>query len=662
MRRKGRGIAAATGVALAASLFAAPSAWAQNCGAGLPGSGILAPAGNFIGIGSAATAAAVTATSNIVAANTAFLTQSTAFVSAPSNPQPGQEGGGVWVRGVGGDLTMKSSQSVTGIISNPAVGSASLSTTCATKFHESFGGVQVGSDVAKLNIDGWNFHLGTTAGAMWSSGSIVGGSPTGGLTPVPVTQTPFNSTSQSPFIGTYAVATKGNFFADALIRYDTYNLNLNSPGENLFSQKLDAHGFSASGSIGYNYQVPDSKWFVEPSAGVIWSRTKVGSLNVNNAGFGPGVQGFSGTAQINDINSVIGRVGVRVGTTVKSGKIVYQPFVAASVWHEFGGQITANYQSCANCFFVFGVPASGTGSLTSTNVGTFGQFSVGLSGQLINTGWLGFVRLDYRDGDKLESLSGTAGIRYQFTPDMAVASRAMPVKAPVFKAPVVTPVSWTGWYVGAIAGVDFGRSEYIVPGLAGADIHPSGVLLGATVGYNYQIGKYVLGIEADDSWTNYQGSAGCAPLVSGLAATPAFFQTTCNDKMSWIASVTGRAGYLFGPRTLTYLKAGVAFGKETWSATCNLGPLNGTLAGTTQACTNPAGALLNNISASDVRVGGLIGYGIEFALSQNWSAKGEFDWMDFGSKTLIASDGTAFTAKQWSVSEVKVGLNYHFNH
>jgi outer membrane immunogenic protein len=134
--------------------------------------------------------------------------------------------------------------------------------------------------------------------------------------------------------------------------------------------------------------------------------------------------------------------------------------------------------------------------------------------------------------------------------------------------------------------------------------------------------------------------------------------------MSWIASIAGRVGYLFGPRTLTYVKGGVAFGQETWSATCNLGPLNGTVVpGTTiQACSNPAGALLNNISASDIRVGGLIGYGVEFALTQNWSAKGEWDWMDFGSKTLIASDGTAFTAKQWSVSEVKVGLNYHFNH
>ena len=129
--------------------------------------------------------------------------------------------------------------------------------------------------------------------------------------------------------------------------------------------------------------------------------------------------------------------------------------------------------------------------------------------------------------------------------------------------------------------------------------------------------------------------------------------------MDWLVTVAGRAGYLFGPRTLTYLKGGVAFGRETWSVSCNLGPLNGQLA-PVQTCLNPAGALLNNSSASDTRVGGMIGYGVEFALTQHWSAKGELDWIDFGSKNLTASDGTVFQAKQWSVSQVKVGVNYHF--
>ena len=386
-----------------------------------------------------------------------------------------------------------------------------------------------------------------------------------------------------------------------------------------------------------------------------------------------GSAGFSGTAQINAITSTIGRAGLRFGTTLESGNIVYQPFAAVSVWHDFAGNITGTYQSCPNCIFAGGAPGSVTGNLSTTNVGTFGQYSVGVSGQLVHTGWLGFVRLDYRDGDRLESLSGTAGIRYQFTPELA--GGPMVAKAPILKAPIAVPVSWAGWYVGGIAGADFGRSEYIVPGLAAASINPSGLLLGGTLGYNYQVGKYVLGVEADDVWTNYRGSSACSPLVTGVAAipggvvstaSPPYFQTTCHDSISWIATVDARLGYLLTPRTLGYIKGGVAFAHESWSATCNLGPLNGTLAPGTgiQSCNSagPGGGLLNSISAHDNRVGPTIGYGVEFALTQAWSAKGEYDWMDFGAKNLTASDGSVFTAKQWSVSEVKVGLNYHFNH
>ena len=663
------------GAAAAVSLFAASGAQAQNClPINIPFEGQTV---NAVGVFGSAIAAGAALSSSITAANTAFLTQSTAFVSAPGNPQPGQEGGGVWTRGVAGELTFNSTSSLTGTITTPlyAPANGTGSTTCATRFHDSFVGFQVGADVARLNIgDGWNVHIGTTAGALEESGSVVGGSPMAlfGLAPA-TTQTPFGTNSQSPFAGTYVVATKGNFFVDGLVRYDSYDLALNSPGLNLFNQKVDAHGYSVSGSMGYNYHVPNSNWFIEPSAGFVWSHTTVGALEVNTPE--PAGAGFSGTAQINDITSEIGRVGVRVGTTVESGNLVLQPFVAASVWHEFAGTVTGTYQSCANCAFALTpggfVPSMVTGSMSSSGVGTFGQYSIGVSGQVVNTGWLGFVRLDYRDGDNLQSLSGTGGIRYQFTPEGAPRP-ALPVKAPVYKAPVVEAVNWTGFYIGGFAGADFGRSELGVPNVASGDIYPSGVLVGGTIGYNYQIGKYVLGIEGDGAWTNLTGSAACGPLTTGLipgtfisAPSPPFFQTTCHDDMTSIFTLAGRAGYLWGPRTLLYVKAGAAWERETWSATCNLGPLNGTLGPSVgdsplvQACSNPAAALISSISASDTRVGGLIGYGTEFMFDHHWSAKAEYDWIDFGNRTLTFSDGTAFTAKQ-TVSEAKIGVNYHF--
>jgi hypothetical protein len=50
-------------------------------------------------------------------------------------------------------------------------------------------------------------------------------------------------------------------------------------------------------------------------------------------------------------------------------------------------------------------------NLSTNNIGTFGQYSVGVSGQIKDSGWLGFVRVDYRDGSEMHGLSGTGGIR-----------------------------------------------------------------------------------------------------------------------------------------------------------------------------------------------------------------------------------------------------------
>ena len=335
---------------LAASLFAASGAQAQNCGS------LATPFGNVIGLFGSAVSRGRGHLVSITAANTAFLTQSTAFVSAPANPQPGQEGGGVWVRGVGGELNLKSSSTVSGTESVPGLHSGTGGTTCATKFHESYGGVQVGSDVARLNLDGWNVHLGTTAGAMWSSGNIVGGSPSA--------PDRFGRRNRASSIQ-YDIAISlcrhlcGRDQRQFLRRRAGPLRQLRSQPEqsgiNLFGQKDDAHGISVSGSVGYNYQVPNSKWFIEPSAGLIWSRTKVGALNVNTP-FG-GLRWIFGhrANQRYHLNHRAGRIARRHHRSSRAISS-YQPFVAASVWHDFASNITGTYQSCANCLFVRGGP------------------------------------------------------------------------------------------------------------------------------------------------------------------------------------------------------------------------------------------------------------------------------------------------------------------
>src|ERR1044072_5940322 len=89
----------------AVAAMSASSAAMAQCG----GTGAAAALGQapFNITGVAQGAAVSTLISSINTLNTAFLTQSTAFVGAPGNPRPDQEGGGVWARGIGGEITTK---------------------------------------------------------------------------------------------------------------------------------------------------------------------------------------------------------------------------------------------------------------------------------------------------------------------------------------------------------------------------------------------------------------------------------------------------------------------------------------------------------------------------------------------------------------------------
>jgi opacity protein-like surface antigen len=630
------------------ALWAPSPSWAQSCGGTATLGNIQFPIGPPI-----ATAAAVTNSlvSSITAANTAFLTQSSALVGAPANPKPDSQGGGLWIRSVDGYLNATAGATGSGVASvDLHIGhsilpiSAPLTANCVSSVHEDFAGFQIGQDISRLNVGGWYVHAGATAGYMETRGSSA--SPEANI----------GTLTQVPFIGSYVAASNGGFLVDGIIRLNDYQTTINAPGVGFFDQTFGAHGVTIAGSIGYNWRVPNSSWFIEPSAGVVWSNVSVDPIAAN----GPTIRTtvtLPGTTQISDIISTIGRAGVRFGTTIQGGGVVWQPFAVVSVWHEFGGDSTTSFTTCANCGVSIPAPPFGTltnpsiaASLSTQNIGTFGQYSLGLNAQLEKTGWLGFARVDYRDGDRIEGWSGTAGFRYQFNP--AGTAAAMPVKAPVYKAPAAGPYNWTGFYAGVLGGGTLDDTQVDVPAArVSTSPHTSGVLGGGQIGYNYQTGAWVLGVEADAAWTNASGSRECGPLVVGTS----FFNSTCHDSVDGLATVTGRLGYTWD-RALFYAKAGIAFADESISATCNFGPTN---ASQPQRCVNAAGAPFDQISAISDRAGLTIGYGVEFALTNHWSAKGEFDYIDFGGKSLTASDGTVFNAGA-HLFEGKIGLNYHF--
>jgi outer membrane autotransporter protein len=658
LRWRGRRTGTAIGIAFAVSVFAASGARAQNCV--IPTSTQIS---NLGGIGSSPASVSSVIGSTITTASTAFLLQSTAFIGSPPNPQPDQEGAGIWVRGVGGEVSVKSS-TTTGVSQAPQPTTGNSGTvSCFQKVDDTFWGVQFGRDLGVLNVSGWNLHWGATAGYIGTSSHLANGAVSFPDQANPGTTAgggPFNSTTNVPFIGAYAAATYNGFSLDALLRTEYYQTRLNAPGVNLFNQEIDAHGITFAASAAYQWQVPNSNWFIEPSAGIVISRIKVDPFNYLTAGTvgSGGDDRLSGTLQLNEIKSDIGRLGLRFGTTVDAWNVVWQPFAAVSVWHEFGPNVTSNYATCPGCVF-FVTPTSRTPVIVSalsstTNIGTFGQYSLGVSASVPGTGWLGFARVDFRDGPNLEGWSGTGGIRYQFTPEGAP-NRPLPIKTKAPPPPVVEAINWTGFYVGVFGGATQGTADW---GYVGGEVSPhiGGFLGGGDVGYNYQVGRYVLGVEGDIGGTNTKGGTACGPLNRVPIPGP-MFQMSCNAKADWLATATARLGYTWD-RALFYVKGGGAWTDERFSATCNTASVTPPDFSNFH-CTNPAGATSNGFTADPNRTGWVLGFGTEFAFTRNWSAKAETDYISFGDTNVTASDGSQLRVGM-HVWEEKIGVNYRF--
>src|SRR6476660_3573890 len=111
----------------------------------------------------------------------------------------------------------------------------------------------------------------------------------------------------------------------------------------------------------------------------------------------------------------------------------------------------------------------------------------------------------------------------------------MPIRTPYYKGPVRSVVSyynWTGFYAGINGGYGWGTSTWSL--LPGTEIKPKGALFGGTLGYNYQVGSIVWGLEGDFDWSGVKGSVSCVPGV-----------VTCETSSSWLATFRGRIGYAF---------------------------------------------------------------------------------------------------------------------
>lgn len=627
--------AAVLGTAVFIGLLAASGAQAQCVDTVPPVVTIKGPfpASSFIPLGQSNSVNSLVSVIN--SANTAFLSGTTAFVSAPGNPTPNQQGGGVWTCGIGGTVYNDNTGVVT-IEGQPG------SVVCQTKTKQDFAGFQIGRDIAQLNLDnsGWNAHVGLTGG--WFEAHARDVSPNGS----------FTGDFEVPFAGLYAAATKGNFFTDGQVRWDFFDNTVSDPIGGLSNQQFNARSISVTGNVGYRYDITTtdrSKWFVEPSIGGVWSNTKVDPLNVSGTfvttaaspGFPnnitPNNVSLPGTVQINDVESLLGRASVRVGTNFVSNNIAWQPFVTASVFREFAGDVTTTQTAMPGTQAVcssFGIGCNAT--LTTSRVGTYGQFALGIAGQVVDTGWLGYARVDYRTGENIDGVSGNIGLRYQFNPG--------PTALPSLKGGPTTPIAppvynWTGFYAGGFAGGAEGRENWTFNNGAAVEPRFGGYLLGGQAGYNYQMGTWVIGVEGELGGSDASGGSSC----------PNLFLFTCETDVNWLASVTGRLGYAWG-RSLFFVKGGLAAGEVAATTSFNTGSQPNIFG-------PPLGGSPVFTDKHDL-IGWTVGTGAEFALAQNWSVVGDWMYYDLGSDTFVTPASSETVEAHGNTA--RVGINYHF--
>jgi outer membrane immunogenic protein len=218
-----------------------------------------------------------------------------------------------------------------------------------------------------------------------------------------------------------------------------------------------------------------------------------------------------------------------------------------------------------------------------------------------------------------------------------IAAPAADLATPSYPAPLpAVAYNWTGIYIGINGGYGAGNSNWS-DGLVGTtgSFTTSGFLIGGTLGVNYQIGQFVYGIEGDGDWTNLEGNSGTTcGAISAVVPPP----DGCQTQSGWLATVRGRVGYALD-RILIYGTAGAAFGNV-------------------QTGLNPPSTFDNSVEA-----GWTVGAGLEFALSQNWTAKVEYLFVDLpnGACTTVTNcGGAAGSIVSFNENVARAGVNFKF--
>ncbi|GGG34222.1 membrane protein [Chelatococcus composti] len=194
--------------------------------------------------------------------------------------------------------------------------------------------------------------------------------------------------------------------------------------------------------------------------------------------------------------------------------------------------------------------------------------------------------------------------------------------APVAPAPVLPIFTWTGFYAGVNAGYGWGEFSK-APGFD----DPDGFVGGAQIGYNYQIGQFVVGLETDIQYSDLSGKTRPVTFADGNVGVG-------RGEVEYFGTVRGRIGAAFD-RALIYVTGGLAYGETKFRGLDTTAGLS--------------------FSKSKTTAGWTIGGGLEYAFTDNITAKAEYLYVDLGDNRYYGANKA-----ETKFSVVRAGLNYKF--
>ena len=221
-----------------------------------------------------------------------------------------------------------------------------------------------------------------------------------------------------------------------------------------------------------------------------------------------------------------------------------------------------------------------------------------------------------------------------------LASSAFAADLPSRRAPAtyIAPVpvfTWTGFYVGLNAGAAFrtGNDNNNAFFGGGGNGNTTGFVGGGQLGYNWQSGAIVWGLETDAQYRSNIGNT----------ANAGFFGNGNSNNGGFYGTTRARLGYAFSPMFMAYITGGAAYGNVA-----NNNGFNPFFGG--------AGGFNNN--GSNFRLGYAAGAGVEFAVTPNWSIKAEALYNDLGrgNQNFIFANSRR---NQFVVA--RLGVNYKFD-